>query len=86
MSDLYRKQREEKGYKDLETLLQALDQIEADCWSKKALIDRALENEDKRRKRINELRAAEGRGSIADAGSELHRAAKAQNRPVEPRN
>ena len=45
MSEKYRKQREEKGYHDLEVLLQALDQVEADCWSKKARLDRALEAE-----------------------------------------
>ena len=36
MAAKYRKQRDEKGYHDLETLLQALDQVESDCWSKKA--------------------------------------------------
>jgi FMN phosphatase YigB (HAD superfamily) len=67
MSEKYRKQREEKGYHDLEVLLQALDQVEADCWSKKARMDRALEDEDERRKLINEMRAAEGKEPIADA-------------------
>jgi len=71
MSALYRKQREEKGYHDLEVLLQALDQVEADCWSKKARMDRALEDDDERRKLINELRAAEGKGPIANADAGL---------------
>jgi len=67
MSALYRKQRQEKGYNDLESLLQTVDQVKADCWSQKARLDRALEDEDERRKLINELRAAEGKGPIANA-------------------
>jgi len=73
MSEKYRKQREEKGYHDLEVLLQALDQVEADCWSKKARMDRALEDDDERRKLVNELRANEDppKGPIANADAGL---------------
>ena len=67
MSALYRKQRQEQGYNDLDMLLMTMDQLKADAWSNKVRMERAMEREQERRKVINELRKANGEGPITDA-------------------
>ena len=67
MCQRYAGQRQEKGYNDLEALLQSLDLIEADCWTTKVRMDRAIAKEQERRDAINVQRIAKGKPPIPDA-------------------
>jgi len=73
MCQRYAGQRQEKGYNDLEALLQSLDLIEADCWTTKARMDRAIAQEQERRDAINLQRIADAKPPIPNADVALMR-------------